>query len=368
MAKQIEHYGWQVSPYSAKTRSYLRYTGLDFRDTEPSAVTLYRRIQAAVGRIIMPTVRLKDGRWLQDSSVIIDHFESMESTPSVQPPGPTQRFASALLEVFADEWLPMAALHYRWNNETNAAFAITEFARSGFPWLPRFLGRPLVRPMANKMKSYLSLLGVSDATQPRLEETVQIVLASLDSQLASTAFVLGDQPCLGDFALFGPLWAHLYRDPGTRPLFDDSPNVVRWMTALSTQPVASGVFLEDDQVPDTLTPLFACILTDQWPWIATLVDAIDAHCASHPDASRVPRSLGEADFVIRGQAGRRKLVTFVQWKAQRARLAYLAANGAADDWMRSVLGLPTTANVGDRIPEIRHPFVLRDFKAVLDPG
>jgi glutathione S-transferase len=143
--------------------------------------------------MIMPTLRLKDGRWLQDSSVIIDHFESMEITPSVQPPGPTQRLASALLEVFADERLPMAAMHYRWNNETNTAFAITDFARSGFSWLPRFLGRPLARPMAKKMESYLSLLGVCDETQPGIEETVEIVLASLESQLASTAFVLGDQ-------------------------------------------------------------------------------------------------------------------------------------------------------------------------------
>jgi len=179
--------------------------------------------------------------------------------------------------------------------------------------------------------------------------------------------MLGDRPCLGDFALFGPLWAHLYRDPASGFLFDEFPNVIRWMEVLRTQPVASGSFLEGDCVPETLSPLFACILNDQWQWISTLVDAIDAYCDAHPGATRVPRSLGDADFVIRGCAGRRKLATFVQWKAQRAHTTYLAANGAADAWLRGVLGLEASANVSDWITEIRNPLVLRDFRAVLEP-
>ena len=119
------HYGWLVSPYSAKTRSYLRYAGVAHTDTAPTAWTLYRKIQPAVGRIIMPTVQLADGTWLQDSSAIIDHFEAQPDTPTVIPQGPTQAVACALLEVFADEWLPMAALHYRWNTPENKAFALS---------------------------------------------------------------------------------------------------------------------------------------------------------------------------------------------------------------------------------------------------
>ena len=363
MPESIEHYGWQVSPYSAKTRSYLHYAGIGFTDIEPGVPTLYRRIQSAVGRIIMPTVRLEDGTWLQDSSVIIDHFEARESTASVHPPAPTVRLASALLEVFADEWLPMAALHYRWNLAANSEFAITEFARSGFPSLPRALGRPLVRPMAGKMKGYLPLLGVTPETQPGVEKMVQVVLASLEAQLQVTDFVLGDRPCLGDFALFGPLWAHLYRDPASRFLFDDAPSVIRWMESLRTQPVASGSFL--DRVPESLSPLFACALQDQWGWIRTLVAAIDAYCEAHPEATRVPRSLGEADFMIQGHPGRRKLATFVQWKAQRARTAYEQATGEADDWIRAVLELGPGEDVSGCITEMRNPFVLRDFRAVL---
>ncbi len=359
------HYGWLVSPYSAKTRSYLRYTGVTHTDTAPTAWTLYRKIQPAVGRMIMPTVQLPDGTWLQDSSAIIDHFEAQADTPSVTPEGPTQAVASALLEVFADEWLPMAALHYRWNIPENKAFALSEFGSSAAPWLPQVLTRPIVRPMADRLQGYLPLLGVTAATQPAVEQTVQVVLDCLEAQLQQTPFILGGQPCLGDFAMYGPLWAHLYRDPGSRHLFDGYPAVVRWMDHLRTQPAASGEFLPDDEVPACLNPLFACILTDQWAWITTLESAIHDYCTAHPEATRVPRALGEADFVIRGITGQRKLVTQVQWKAQRARQAYTRTQGAADAWLTDVLGLPSGTDVSHRITDIRHPLIMADFKPVL---
>ena len=61
MVKRPRHYGWLVSPYSAKTRSYLRFSGLDFEDVMPSAWTLKRKVSRAVGRLIMPTIEAR--RW-----------------------------------------------------------------------------------------------------------------------------------------------------------------------------------------------------------------------------------------------------------------------------------------------------------------
>jgi hypothetical protein len=90
MGKGDRHFGWQVSPYSAKTRSYLKYIDHDFEDVEPTVFTLAGSIKKAVGRPIMPTMHLSDGRWLQDSSTIIDHFEAEDRYASIQPPGRLQ--------------------------------------------------------------------------------------------------------------------------------------------------------------------------------------------------------------------------------------------------------------------------------------
>jgi glutathione S-transferase len=363
MGNGDRHFGWLVSPYSAKTRSYLKYIEHDFDDVEPTVLTLAGSIRKAVGRPIMPTVRLKDGRWLQDSSAIIDHYEHAGTYPSIDPPGRLQKFAVALLEVFADEWLPMVALHYRWHVAQNEQFALNEFARSGIPWLPRFLGKQAIKSFAAKMKGYLPVVGVCDATISGVEETAQLTIATLEKQLSCTRFVLGNRPCTADFSLYGPLWAHLYRDPGSRYLFDEAPHVVRWMEELTQGVKSVGDFLPDDDVPASLDALFECALTDQWSWIRTLCAAIETYCSANPDASRVPRALGEAPFVVRGLRGQRKLVTFVQWKAQRAISVYDAKT--AVPWIRRVLKLPNNALAGEVIPNIRFPFDLKAFKTVL---
>ncbi len=316
----------------------------------------------------MPTVEMSDGTWLQDSSVIIDHFAKKNRAYSITPPGASQQLASALLEVFADEWMPMAALHFRWNNPENAEFALNEFARLGFPWLPRFVGRKLVRPLARRMRSYLPILGVCDNTAPAVEETAMIVIASLEKGLKQTRFILGNRPCLGDFSLYGPLYAHLYRDPGSRWLFDEAPRVVQWMECLRDGANASGNFLENDVVPSALDPVFDCILTDQWAWLRTLVHRINAYCLNNPDAQRVPRALGEAEFSIRGQVGRRKLATFPQWKAQRAYAVYEASNGAADLWLSRVSAVAKRDRIDLLVP-ISNPFDLDNHQPVLcKPG
>ena len=129
MTDKIEHYGWLVSPYSAKTRSYLKYKQIPFNEIEPNIFHFYRKIQKAVGRIIMPTVKLPDGTWLQDSSHIIDEMEQQHPKRSITPDGTVQKLVSLLFELYADEWLPMAALHYRWNIQDNTQFALKEFSR-----------------------------------------------------------------------------------------------------------------------------------------------------------------------------------------------------------------------------------------------
>lgn len=323
---QHKHFGWLVSPYSAKTRVLLRAAGVSFIDIEPTALQMSRQIKPNIGRIIMPTMRLSDGRWLQDSSNIADEFWPPESSPY-------QHVAARLIEFFADEWLPMLALHYRWNIPENRAYALSEFARTGFPRLPGIIGRPLVQRFANKMQSYLPALGVDERTHRGVEATARTLIELLEAHFRVTAFLLGQRPSLGDFALFGPLWAHLYRDPGSRFLFDSAPAVQRWMTAIETiEPSVCNTAL-DERPPPTIEPLLEFILGEQWPWVRTLVAAIDNYLTQHPDAQRLPRSLGTADFEIAGCAGSRKLATAVLWKAQRVLDAVASGGSVVRAWL-----------------------------------
>lgn len=347
-------YVWKTSPYSAKVRAYLQWKGVAFEEIAPSARMLYGTIQKAVGRMIMPTILRPDGTWMQDSSDIIDAFEADE--PAITPPGPTQRVANLLLELHGDEWLPMVMLHYRWNRPVNRRFAMTEFARDGLPWIPRPLGRLMIRPMADRLSGYLPVLGVDETTIPGVEGFTADLLKHLDAHFAEHPYVFGGRPALADFAVFGPLWAHLFRDPDTTSLFDDHPHVRGWMDRLLDPPAERGEFLPDDAVPATLDPVFRTLFAEQWPFVLRLADAIDAWCADHPDATRVPRSLGPAPFVVGGREGTRKLITFSWWMVQRALDAH-AAEPADPAWLARVGGGALSRDVVHRFE--RHEFKMR---------
>jgi glutathione S-transferase len=362
--KPLTLYGWPVSPYTAKTKAWLKGKGIPFTDRVPSYLFLHRVVRKNVGRIIMPTVRLPQGDWLQDSTEIIDTLAALHPKPALQPTTPRQRLVSLLLELYADEWLPMVALHYRWNIEENAAFAINAFGAHGLPFLPTLIRRPLARRIAQKMKGYLPVLGVTEHTQPGVEGTALALISHLNEHLRGHRFLLGERPCTADYALYGPLYAHLYRDPGTTDLFSPYKEVSEWLLRLHEGKFDIGEYLAEDEVPASLEPILQMVFEDQIPWIQTTLSHIENWCEKHPDATRVPRALGTAPFSIRDLDGTRKIITEMQWKAQRPILFYQALQGkektTTTQWLTACGGENFTALT------VAHPMIRKAHKPVLN--
>jgi glutathione S-transferase len=380
-----ELYGWLVSPYTAKVRSMLAYKQIHFSDLAPSALQMRLKLQPAVGRPIMPSVRLADGSWRQDSALICDEIEKSHPEFPTTPPGAAQKLASSLLELHGDEWLPAVALHYRWDLPENKEWAVREFGRCAFPLLPSALSSALMQPLAGKMQSFRRVQGISPSTHAGIEAFAASLIAQLDAHLAHHPFLLGGAACRGDFSLYGPLWAHCYRDPSSRDeLFGGAPNVIRWMERLhghdhdpafpgmpaatrDEPPAAAGDFLPSDAVPETLDPLFRTIFAEQWPFLASLSLAIDEHVRASasgggaPPPARLPRALGYAPFHIGGASGERRLVTYQAWRLQRPLDEYAALALApsrdlelrrVDAWLDRIGGGAREALSGLR-PEVR---------------
>lgn len=312
-------YGAEFSLYSGKLRSYLRKKGLDFEEIHPSILTYKRFIVPRTGAGYIPVLRTPEDEVLQDTTEIIDFLEARHSEHSVYPRTPVQRLVALLLEVYGDEWLIIPAMHYRWNfPEENQPFIHDEFGGLLFPWFPNVVRRILGRRIGKRFAGFVPALGITEDTRSAVEASWLALLADLDRHFAEHPFLLGDRPCIGDFGLIGPMYAHLYRDPlPGRLMRERAPNVCAWVERMMLAEPAAGDFHADDEIPETLMPVLRRMAAEQVPVLMDTARRLAEWYADNPDAGRIPRSLGRHRFRIDGAEGERAVLPFSLWMLQR---------------------------------------------------
>ena len=155
-------FGSELSPYSVKVRSYFRYKGLahDWLLRSPANQAEFQKYAKLP---LVPLVVTPQGEGVQDSTPIIERFETANGEPSIVPGEPALAFLSALLEEYGDEWGNKWMFHYRWTYqpdcwstaeriaqqmmgaqgtlvvaEARAAVAVRMSGRLGFVGSPRF--------------------------------------------------------------------------------------------------------------------------------------------------------------------------------------------------------------------------------------
>ncbi len=102
MSGRYTLYGWQVSYFAGKVRCYFEYKRIPYTERPINLWELMVTIKRRTGASVMPVVVTPEGRWLQDSSDIIDHLESRFPERPVVPGTPAQRAAAYLLEAWGD--------------------------------------------------------------------------------------------------------------------------------------------------------------------------------------------------------------------------------------------------------------------------
>jgi glutathione S-transferase len=364
MSTALRHYGWECSPYSSKTRAYLRYKQIPHQDIYPTLWTMKRVIEAELGYVVMPIVVLADGTVLQDSSHIVDQLELEHPNPSITPPGKTQQLVSLLIELHADEWLPIIAMHTRWNLEENRRFAVEEFGRCALPWLPGFISRRFVQSTADKMSGYRSTFGITEATGPEIDAWTNELLDTLDAHFTQHPYLLGGRPCMGDFALYGPLYAHVWRDPGSRQLVESRPQVLAWINRMREPDGTRESFLADDEIPETLLPILARMFKEQFPVLQQTVAALSEWLDAHPEGRKVPRGLGPLAFQLGEAKAERTMMSYQQWQLQRPLGLYQSLEGEAKTRADALL-----EKVGGLEPmqlELKHRLTRKRFRVVVE--
>lgn len=314
--------GAEVSLYTGKLRCYLKYKNIPFEEVIASKEIYRDVILPRTGVSYIPVFITEDDVALQDTTEIIDFLEQRYPEQSIYPAGACQKLIALLLETYADEWLVIPAMHYRWSFEENRQFAIAEFGRTSAPQASEeeqlAIGQANSKPFAGA----LPRLGVMPENIPAIESSYLTLLADLDKHFEQYPFLLGSRPSIGDFGLIGPLYAHLYRDPYSgRLMKEHAPNVASWVKRMINPKPKTGDFLPDDQVPETLQPILNRMFSEQGTVLQNTMSQIANWAATHEEKS-LPRAIGETPFVIEGIEGSRLTFPYMQWMWQRCADAY----------------------------------------------
>lgn len=349
-------YGWELSYFSAKARCYLRYKRVPFVEKPVDLPTLTLRIPEKTGAVVMPVVVTPEGEWIQDTSVIIDRLEERFPARAVVPATPVRRFVSYVLEAWGDEWWIPFAMHTRWSHPENAVLFEREAGAGLLPWAPAFVQRRVARIPMQSMRRHLPGLGVEPAQLPVLDAWLEGMLDLLDTHFAALPFLLGHRPSLGDFALVGPLYAHLGRDPWSkRALIAPRRHLRAWIDRMLALPNGGdGDWLAGDAIPETLVPVLRAVFREFTPLLAETSRAVRAALPSLPPGKALPRGLGPVAYPVGAGTHRRAALPYVLWMVQRSLDVFGWMDGGEQAAVRSALsGLGGTPWLELDIPRLR---------------
>jgi glutathione S-transferase len=391
MSAMYRLFSWEHSYFSGKARAYLRWKhhhgalGAGFEDVLATPELALGLLIPKSGTAAVPQLQAPDGTWVQDTSEIIDFVEAAHPRPPVVPDpatSPRQCLASYLIELLADEWILVPAFWQRWyfsedgREPSHRAFNEQQWGAvlaAGMPgparraagagFFERAFGISTSRSDPKGTYAGLVHLGVDEKTERAWQASQHRLLQRLEAHFGAHDYLLGGQPSLGDFALLGPLYAHLYRDavPGfaLRVWF---PLVAEWVErsngegalnarwygqqlysldaesgALVGRPATrdGGVWLPDDAIPETLLPVLSVFFDEMWPVLRDAAATLTAFIASdaHAPGGELPgksftvtpgfEHLQTGDgplthaFRIGDASGRRMVIPYQIWMLQR---------------------------------------------------
>lgn len=266
-------YGAELSPYSVKVRSYLRFKGLPFEWRQRSQAR-----QEEVARYaklpLVPILVDADDNAMQDSTPMIEALEREFPQPSIVPEDPALAFVAALLEDYADEWLNKAMFHYRWTypaDQESAARRIVEMIFEGAE-----APDGMEASVRTRMVGRLHHVGSTLETAPVIEGSFTRLLGALDRLLSGRAYLFGGRPSMADFGLAGQL-AQLLSDPTPGALMKaQAPNVVRWVDRMENPDVEGGFISFDVAAAGLAELLRSEVATTYLTWMSANAHAVAA--------------------------------------------------------------------------------------------
>ena len=341
-------YAMPHSLYSGRARSYLIKNHIPFEERSTGHESFKAEVLPKGKLPTIPTLITAEGEVIRDGAAIIEHFEAASGRPC-QPPGACQQVISALFDVIGTDGLLRPAMHYRWNfPDDNLEFVRFHFLHSQRDVPER---KEKTEAMMSRMRHAAMIFGVTEQSQPVVEALYLEYLDALNTHFEHYPYLLGWRPCIGDFGLLAPMYAHLGRDPYPARLMQQrAPAVYRWVERMNREDQdtpeffsTGSDFLANDEVPETLIPVLKILAEDFVPETLAAAELINSWLAEHQPESgtvavgRLAEALGTADFTVRGETITALAQPHRFYLLQRVQDAVIALSDEKRTAVRSIL-------------------------------
>lgn len=316
MTAAFRLYGAELSPYSTKVRSYLRYKGVEF-EWLPRTNARQEEFARYAKLPLIPVLVDADENAQQDSTPMIEKIEAQGEGPSITPSDPALAFVAALLEDYSDEWLNKAMFHYRWSYPEDQESAAARIAGAIFDGADKPEG--IEESVRTRMVSRLYHVGSSPETAALIEGSFTRALGLVEQLLNGRPYLFGGKPSLADFGL-ACQFGQLLSDPTPGAIIRaQAPNVVAWVARMEN-PKAEGDFVSLDDVRGPLTELLQTEVAGAYlAWMAANAAAVA------DDANGVAVDIGGTMFTQKPQRYAAKAFGELQRKRAAVNDAALAA-------------------------------------------
>lgn len=229
MADIILHH-YLISPFSEKARLVLGYKQLAWKSViVPSVMPKPDVVALTGGYRKTPFMQIGSDVYC-DTALICDVLEHLAPTPTLYPE--KHKGLARTVAQWADEKLFWAAMAYNFAPKGTAQLF------GGSPDAPIEQWGGIAKAFGEDraaMRSGMPRMPLADATG-----TYKSYLRRLANMLDGQNYLLGDVPCIADFAAYHPLWFTRTQTSVMAGILDATPGVLAWMDRMAA--IGHGTF------------------------------------------------------------------------------------------------------------------------------
>lgn len=255
--------GSEMSFFTRKLEAQLRFQQIpweyQFKTEERKA-----ELEARAGTHFIPLLKTPEKWLIHDTIAIGPMLNSRFSEHPVIPEAPLQRACCYILEDAFNHWLGRVCVHSRWCYPDNVSWVGARFGAN------MVLDRSIEHDFTTKELEQLTPIGAMmyegfgknacevNGVGPDQVNAVQSdfknMLGALAAHFSENNFLLGNRPCLADFALAGASKAHFICDPEPLSWLGEHSEMLREYTEqmFDASRTTAGQWPGKDQVPESL--------------------------------------------------------------------------------------------------------------------